>query len=81
MISDFCTGKIAGFKVPKNIVFIKDEEMPRSGPGKILRRVLREKCGMGSPFYLCVAMQTVKKEIIFCYVLGTALRFIKKQGG
>jgi fatty-acyl-CoA synthase len=44
-ISAFCKGKIAGFKVPKNIVFIKDEEMPRSGAGKILHRMLREKYG------------------------------------
>ncbi|HEY3276818.1 MAG TPA: AMP-binding protein [Syntrophorhabdaceae bacterium] len=44
-ITGFCKGKIAGFKVPKNIVFIKDEEMPRSGAGKILHRMLREKYG------------------------------------
>lgn len=45
-ISAFCKGKIAGYKVPKNVIFIKDEEMPRSGPGKILHRVLREQYGM-----------------------------------
>jgi fatty-acyl-CoA synthase len=45
-ISSFCKGKIAGYKVPKNVVFIKDEEMPRTGNGKILHRVLREKYGM-----------------------------------
>jgi acyl-CoA synthetase (AMP-forming)/AMP-acid ligase II len=45
-ISAFCKGKIAGYKVPKNIVFIKDEEMPRTGNGKILHRVLRERFGM-----------------------------------
>lgn len=45
-ISAFCKGKIAGYKVPKNIIFIKEEEMPRSGPGKILHRVLRERYGM-----------------------------------
>jgi acyl-CoA synthetase (AMP-forming)/AMP-acid ligase II len=45
-ISDYCRGKIAGYKVPKNIMFIKDEEMPRSGTGKILHRMLREKYGM-----------------------------------
>ncbi|OPY83045.1 MAG: Long-chain-fatty-acid--CoA ligase FadD13 [Syntrophorhabdus sp. PtaU1.Bin153] len=45
-ISGYCKGKIAGFKVPKNIIFIKDDEMPRSGAGKILHRVLREKYGM-----------------------------------
>jgi len=45
-IINHCRGKIAGYKIPKNVVFIKDEEMPRSGPGKILHRVLREKYGM-----------------------------------
>jgi acyl-CoA synthetase (AMP-forming)/AMP-acid ligase II len=45
-ISGYCKGKIAGFKVPKNVVFIKDEEMPKTGTGKILHRVLREKHGM-----------------------------------
>jgi fatty-acyl-CoA synthase len=45
-ISGWCKGKIAGFKVPKNIIFIKDEEMPRSGAGKILHRILREQYGM-----------------------------------
>lgn len=44
-ITAFCKGKIAGFKVPKNIIFIKDEEMPRSGAGKILHRMLREQFG------------------------------------
>jgi fatty-acyl-CoA synthase len=45
-ISAHCKGKIANFKVPKNVVFVKDEEMPRTGNGKILHRVLREKYGM-----------------------------------
>jgi fatty-acyl-CoA synthase len=44
-ISAYCKGKIAGFKVPKNVVFIKDEEMPRSGAGKILHRILRDQHG------------------------------------
>jgi fatty-acyl-CoA synthase len=42
----FCRGKIAGFKIPKNVIFIRDEQMPRSGTGKILHRMLREKYGM-----------------------------------
>jgi acyl-CoA synthetase (AMP-forming)/AMP-acid ligase II len=45
-ITQYCKGKIAGFKVPKNVVFIRDEEMPRTANGKILHRVLREKYGM-----------------------------------
>jgi acyl-CoA synthetase (AMP-forming)/AMP-acid ligase II len=45
-ISSYCRGKIAGYKVPKDVIFIGDEEMPRSGANKILHRVLREKYGM-----------------------------------
>jgi fatty-acyl-CoA synthase len=45
-ISQYCKGKIAGFKVPKNIMFIKETEMPKTPTGKILHRVLREKYGM-----------------------------------
>lgn len=37
--------KIAGYKVPKSIDFIEEDEMPRTGTGKILHRVLREKYG------------------------------------
>ncbi len=44
-IIEHCKGKIAGFKIPKEIIFIKDEEMPRSGAGKILHRILRETYG------------------------------------
>jgi len=47
-ISGWCKGKIAGFKVPKNIIFIKDADMPRSGAGKILHRMLREQFGKWS---------------------------------
>ena len=45
-ISSYCKGKIAGYKVPKNVVLIKEDEMPRVGPGKIFHRALREKYGM-----------------------------------
>jgi acyl-CoA synthetase (AMP-forming)/AMP-acid ligase II len=40
-----CRGKIAGYKIPKTVDFIADEEMPRTGTGKILHRVLRERYG------------------------------------
>ena len=45
---DFCRGKIAGYKIPKSIDFIKDEEMPMTPTGKILHRILREKYGKWS---------------------------------
>ncbi|NLB17354.1 MAG: AMP-binding protein [Syntrophomonadaceae bacterium] len=42
-IREFTRGKMAGFKRPKEIRFITEEEMPRTGTGKILHRVLRER--------------------------------------
>ncbi len=47
-IMDFTRGKITGFKRPKSVDFISDEEMPRTATGKILHRVLREKYGTWS---------------------------------
>ncbi len=44
-ILDFARSNLAGFKRPKSIDFVKDEEMPRTPTGKILHRVLREKFG------------------------------------
>ncbi|TET67253.1 MAG: long-chain fatty acid--CoA ligase, partial [Candidatus Zixiibacteriota bacterium] len=43
-----CREKIAGYKIPKSVDFIKDEEMPRTGTGKILHRILRERYGKWS---------------------------------
>jgi acyl-CoA synthetase (AMP-forming)/AMP-acid ligase II len=43
VIKDHCKGKIARFKIPKQVIFIKDHEMPRTGTGKILHRMLRER--------------------------------------
>ena len=40
--------RIAGFKRPKTVDFIKDEDMPRTPTGKILHRILREKYGKWS---------------------------------
>ena len=37
----FCRGRIAGYKVPKSIVF-RAEPLPKTGPGKIAKRVLRD---------------------------------------
>ena len=39
-------GQDSRLQGPQEVVFIKDEEMPRTGNGKILHRVLREKYGM-----------------------------------
>ena len=47
-ITAFCRDKIAAYKRPKSVDFIKDEEMPRTSTGKILHRILRERYGKWS---------------------------------
>ncbi|MEM2975628.1 MAG: AMP-binding protein [Candidatus Bathyarchaeia archaeon] len=42
-IIEWCRGKMAGYKKPKSVDFIKPEEMPRTPTGKILHRKLRER--------------------------------------
>ena len=42
-IIEYCRDKMASFKRPKRVIFIEREEMPRTGSGKILHRVLRER--------------------------------------
>jgi len=44
-IIEWSRGKMAGYKRPKRVVFIKYSEMPRTATGKILHRKLREKYG------------------------------------
>jgi len=38
---DHCKSRIAGYKVPRSIAF-STEPLPKSGPGKVLKRELRE---------------------------------------
>ena len=42
-IIDFCRDKMAGYKRPKQVILIKEDEMPRTPTGKILHRKLREQ--------------------------------------
>lgn len=42
-ITEWCRGKMAGYKKPKSVIFISASEMPRTATGKILHRKLREK--------------------------------------
>ncbi len=43
IIVEHCRDKMAGYKRPKQIIFIEQDEMPRTPTGKILHRVLRER--------------------------------------
>ena len=42
-ILDWCKERLAGYKRPKQVIFIEPDDMPRTGTGKILHRVLRER--------------------------------------
>ncbi len=42
-ILDWCKTRIAGYKRPKSISFIAEDEMPRTATGKVLHRVLRDR--------------------------------------
>jgi acyl-CoA synthetase (AMP-forming)/AMP-acid ligase II len=44
-IISFCKDKMAGYKRPKAVHFLSEEEMPRTGSGKILHRALRIRFG------------------------------------
>jgi acyl-CoA synthetase (AMP-forming)/AMP-acid ligase II len=37
--------RLAGYKIPRSVAFIRDEEMPRTATGKILHRLLRDRFG------------------------------------
>ena len=47
-INDSVRDKIAGYKRPKSIDFIKEAEMPRTATGKILHRMLKKTYGEGT---------------------------------
>jgi acyl-CoA synthetase (AMP-forming)/AMP-acid ligase II len=46
-IKQRCKTDLARFKRPKEIIFVKNEEMPRTSTGKILHRKLRDMWGCG----------------------------------
>lgn len=45
-LMQYCKQRIASYKVPRHIDFLTDE-LPKSGSGKVLKRVLREKYWSG----------------------------------
>ena len=44
---DWSRDHLAGFKRPREIVFLAAEEMPRNATGKVLHHKLRERLGRG----------------------------------
>ncbi len=47
-IVDFCRDKMAAYKRPKVVELISQEQMPRTGSGKVLHRALRERYASAS---------------------------------
>jgi acyl-CoA synthetase (AMP-forming)/AMP-acid ligase II len=50
-IFDWCRERMAGYKRPKQVRFIKPDQMPRTATGKILHRILRERYSDGDPVF------------------------------
>ncbi|HRP78848.1 MAG TPA: long-chain fatty acid--CoA ligase, partial [Aquamicrobium sp.] len=44
-ILQWCNGRIAGYKKPRSVTFICEQDMPRTATGKVLHRVLRDQLG------------------------------------
>ncbi len=42
-VVEWARSRLAGYKCPRTVRFIRDEEMPRTATGKILHRVLRDR--------------------------------------
>ena len=42
-VLEWCRDRIAGYKRPRSVSFIREDEMPRTATGKILHRRLRER--------------------------------------
>jgi fatty-acyl-CoA synthase len=42
-VVDLCRGQIAKYKLPREVHFVAEEEMPRSTSGKVIRQQLEER--------------------------------------
>src|ERR1019366_8010838 len=47
-VLDLCRGRIASYKIPKTVVFVRADELPRSTAGKIKRHELERRPDVGS---------------------------------
>ncbi|HET9596244.1 MAG TPA: AMP-binding protein [Anaeromyxobacteraceae bacterium] len=47
-IVEFARAQLAGYKVPRQVTFLRPEEMPRTATGKLLHRVLRDRVASAS---------------------------------
>ena len=50
-VLQWCRERMAGYKRPKQVIFIAPDQMPRTATGKILHRILRETYAGGEPMF------------------------------
>jgi acyl-CoA synthetase (AMP-forming)/AMP-acid ligase II len=50
-VLDWCRDRMAGYKRPKQVIFVAPDQMPRTATGKILHRILREQYADGKPVF------------------------------
>jgi acyl-coenzyme A synthetase/AMP-(fatty) acid ligase len=43
VLQDFCSSRLAGYKRPRQFVFLQTQDLPRTATGKIVHRHLRQK--------------------------------------
>jgi fatty-acyl-CoA synthase len=48
-VLEWCKTRIAGYKRPRSVSFVREEDMPRTATGKILHRSLRERFAVDKP--------------------------------
>jgi fatty-acyl-CoA synthase len=48
-VLEWCKTRIAGYKRPRSVSFVREEDMPRTATGKILHRSLRERFVVDKP--------------------------------
>ncbi len=47
-LMEYARRHLAGYKCPRTVTFVREEEMPRTATGKILHRVLRDRFASGN---------------------------------
>jgi acyl-CoA synthetase (AMP-forming)/AMP-acid ligase II len=60
-IRDFCRQQIAGYKIPKTVLFI--DELPTSATGKLMKGKLREKIGLKALAHSLIHDQAIRRAI------------------
>ena len=67
-VLDSCRDRIVGYKRPRSVSFIREDEMPRTATGKILHRRLRDR------YTGLVALQFTSRTMVYLTMPGAKPR-------